>query len=204
MCIDTCLPISCTKPYNRWVSGLVEHILPADAQPIHHLRKMLARAKSLHIVSSQCQTNNVVIIRLKENLNKSRMSHSCLDITGNNGNTLFCLLSVWINSRLFQTYFIHPSAAHSLFLRDWEGDDEVVLLAPPSSSSLGSVFISGFLSSTSIGSGFSSGSSFFTSVDTESSSVYGQKGKWLTFSFPWQSDQLCSQIQRWRGVTICI
>lgn len=131
------------------------------------------------------------------------MSHSCLDITGNNGNTLFCLLSVWINSRLY-TDFIHPSAADPLFLRDWEGDDEVVLLAPPSSSSLGSVFISGFLSSTSIGSGFSSGSSFFTSVDTESSSVYGQKGKWLTFSFPWQSDQLCSKTQRWRGVTICI
>lgn len=126
----------------------------------------------------------------------------------------------WVSESIpDSTDFIHPSAADSLFLRDWEGDDEVVLLAPPSSSSLGSVFISGFLSSTSIGSGFSSGSSFFTSVDTESSSVYRQKSKWLivtqkyiflcvclvrfvpcslTFSH-WQSDQLSSQNLMMKG-----
>lgn len=72
------------------------------------------------------------------------------------------------------TYRKNTMGSNSLFLRDWEGDAEVVLFAPPSSSSLGSVLISGFFSSTSIGSHFSSGSSFFTSVEAESSSVYKQ------------------------------
>lgn len=62
-----------------------------------------------------------------------------------------------------------------LFLRFCAGEVVAVLPAPLSSSSLGSVFISGFFSSVSIGSCFGSapsGSSFFTIGDLVSSSCY--------------------------------
>lgn len=89
--------------------------------------------------------------------------------------------SLFINERCYtkEENFPDPLALDSLFLRDCDGDEEVVLLQPPSSSSLGSVFISGFFSSTSIGSCFSSGSSFFIDSEPESSSVYkgGEEGR---------------------------
>lgn len=62
-----------------------------------------------------------------------------------------------------------------LFLRFWVVEVADVLLAPLSSSSLGSTFISGFFSSVSIGSCFgstASGSSFFTTRGLVSSSCY--------------------------------
>lgn len=50
----------------------------ADAQPVHYLCKMMEISKSLDIIQSQCQTNNVT--SLIETHSKSRWSHSWLRV----------------------------------------------------------------------------------------------------------------------------